>query len=106
MIDVTVFRNNRNAFLGFEIKGHADYDEYGKDIVCAGVSTLATAIINTLDYYHKKSQFIFTDQQGIMKLEITNNNNTTDILMRTFILGIENIEKNFKEYVKLHFEEV
>ena len=32
-----------------KIKGHAGYDEPGKDIVCAGVSTLVQTLIQSIE---------------------------------------------------------
>ena len=31
-----------------EIKGHANYDDYGKDIVCASVSSIVITTINAI----------------------------------------------------------
>lgn len=31
-----------------EIRGHAQYDAYGKDIVCAGVSSMWLALVNKI----------------------------------------------------------
>ena len=38
MIDIKI--KETGELKGIHIKGHADYDEYGKDIVCASVSTI------------------------------------------------------------------
>lgn len=40
--------NNRYAF---SISGHANYDDIGKDIVCAAVSILATAVVNEVNHF-------------------------------------------------------
>ena len=39
MIKVLVKQNN-NQIVNLSITGHADSGEYGKDLVCAGVSTV------------------------------------------------------------------
>ena len=44
MTKITIFRNQDQAFLGFDCLGHAGYAEEGGDIVCAGSSAL---VINT-----------------------------------------------------------
>ena len=41
MITITMHRDKRDRYTGFTIKGHADYDEAGSDIVCAAVSALS-----------------------------------------------------------------
>ena len=40
MTKITIFRNQDQAFLGFDCLGHAGYAEEGEDIVCAGISAL------------------------------------------------------------------
>lgn len=37
-------------------KGHADFDEYGRDIVCAGVSALTATYISCLEREKKKNK--------------------------------------------------
>lgn len=45
MIEININDN------GYEVSGHADYNEEGKDIVCAAVSTLAFTGIEALQKY-------------------------------------------------------
>ncbi len=37
--------------MEFEVTGHADYDEYGRDIICAAASSLSYAVIG---YFEEK----------------------------------------------------
>ena len=55
MIDVTLFQNDSGDYVGFRMTGHAEYAEYGSDIVCAAVSVL---VINTINSVEK-----FTDDE-------------------------------------------
>ena len=54
MIKVNVKRKN-NFIKEIILSGHAKYDEYGKDIVCAGVSTSLTVTINACLSFDKES---------------------------------------------------
>jgi uncharacterized protein YsxB (DUF464 family) len=47
MIDIKMEISGEDCVL--EIKGHADYAEEGKDIVCAGVSAITGALQATLE---------------------------------------------------------
>ena len=57
------------SFIGNDVKsltvsGHANYDEYGKDIVCAGVSAIVTGGINALEPHIKNIEIItFTNEK-------------------------------------------
>lgn len=41
--------------------GHANYDEYGKDIVCAGVSALVQALISCIEERYYMGECISID---------------------------------------------
>lgn len=45
MIKVSVFKQE-DCYQMIQIKGHALYDDYGKDIVCSAVSSIVTTSIN------------------------------------------------------------
>jgi len=40
------FKRKDNLWIGFEMEGHAGYDDYGRDIVCAAVSSACELAIN------------------------------------------------------------
>lgn len=44
MIKATFIKSN-GSYISYEITGHAHYAEPGKDIVCAGVSTLLSRLL-------------------------------------------------------------
>lgn len=44
MIRIAIRQDERSA--QFIVSGHANYDEKGKDIVCAGISTLVNTLAN------------------------------------------------------------
>ena len=45
MIKVRIKKNNE-LIESISLKGHAGFDEYGKDIVCASFSTMIITTIN------------------------------------------------------------
>jgi uncharacterized protein YsxB (DUF464 family) len=52
MININFFREN-GLLKGFNITGHAGYDEYGKDIVCSAVTSSIMLSINTITEFFK-----------------------------------------------------
>ena len=54
MIKVVIEKNN-SKIISFEVSGHSNYDEKGKDIVCAGVSAIVVGGINALINENKKA---------------------------------------------------
>ena len=47
MINVLI-KKKQNHIINLKITGHAGSDVYGKDLVCAGVSTAGVGVLNML----------------------------------------------------------
>ena len=103
MIDVTLLIKNEKR-LGFAIKGHANFDQHGYDIVCAAVSILSYTAVNTLDYY--EIDFDFFDDENEMKVSLKNSNEKSEIILNDFEIGIKTLLTNYNEYVNLNDREV
>ena len=103
MIDVTLLIKKEKR-LGFAIKGHANFDQHGYDIVCAAVSILSYTAVNTLDYY--EIDFNFFDDENEMKVSLKNSNEKSEIILNDFEIGIKTLLTNYNEYVNLNYSEV
>lgn len=92
----TVIRDGRTII----IDGHASYAEYGKDIVCAAVSTLAQTLICSLEMLTDANiKTIITD--GYIKIVIEESSEGVQLLVDSFFIGIEGVADSYPEYVKL-----
>lgn len=50
MINVRIMRDPSNdEIVGFSVKGHAKFAKHGRDIVCAGVSTVTVGTVNAIE---------------------------------------------------------
>ena len=90
--------------FSFSVEGHAGYEEEGKDIVCASISTLFTTAVNALeeqlswkDFYMvtgNESNFceVWTPE-GITAKE----RETAQVIFRTIIRGILDVEESVRE---------
>ena len=48
MVNITFFKHD-NVLYGFSESGHAEYDDFGKDILCSAISAMTMLVINTLE---------------------------------------------------------
>ncbi len=111
MISVSLSYNEDGYFKGFQIRGHANYKAYGEDIVCSAVSVLAYTTIRSLIELVKlaedKIQYVKDDETGFLKLEIKNISNDkikeTELIMKTFELGIKSIIEGYPKYITLEY---
>lgn len=103
MININLLIDKKDEIVGFEIEGHANYDEYGKDLVCSAVTILAYSCVNSLDKY--ADDVNFSDNEIIMTVSISSPNRDTDVIFNYFKTGIETLLGNYGSYVKLNYKE-
>ena len=44
-----VFQANDDLYVSLDVSGHAQYGEYGRDLICASVSSIMFGFMNALD---------------------------------------------------------
>ncbi len=96
MIKVNVKRKN-NFIKEIILSGHAKYDEYGKDIVCAGVSTSLTVTINACLSFDKKS--ITYKESDPFILTNINESEITNKLFENLFNTLKVIESDYKKNI-------
>lgn len=114
MINVTIYKDKRGKSQGYHVSGHAGYDEYGKDIVCAAVSVLAqTALISLFEVCKVDKEYIeyFIDDKGVLKVKVLKDLSSpvadkVDVVFKTFEVGIKAIIESYPEHVSLKYKEV
>ena len=106
MISVEIIKKN-GSYKEIECSGHAMYDDYGKDIVCAGVSTLVINCFNSIEHF--TDDFVSSSSEnGITKLCLKDNiSEKTELLIDSMLLGLDQIKSNYgKKYLKISVKEV
>jgi uncharacterized protein YsxB (DUF464 family) len=105
---VVIIYNAGKNIVGFDISGHANYDEHGKDIVCAGVSVLAQTIITSIDELTNVNDFKYKIDVGHTFIKVNHNKIDKDVelLFKAFELGIKGIQNSYKNYINIINQEV
>lgn len=94
----------RRHDCGFEINGHAGYAEPGKDIVCAGVSTLVQTLIASLDMLTPGALESTEIKPGYTEIKYINLSEHAKILVDSFFIGVNLIANKYPENVKIKYE--
>ena len=87
-----------------EISGHANYDEFGKDIVCASVSSIVMTTVNSIMSIDDSSINYVDDGDKII-IKKLNDNDIVDKLLNTMILILKDLEKQYKKNIKVESEQ-
>lgn len=97
--------------MAFTYNGHADFDDYGKDIVCAAVTAQCMMVYNGLDEVMKiKNRIDMDNEGGYLSVSIDSSSlkekKDAQVLMETLLLGIKAMEMQYGKFIKLIEEEV
>lgn len=96
MINITIIRKN-NYIEEIKMHGHAKYDEYGKDIVCAGVSSALTTTVNACLMFDMSS--IIYNEENNFYLKNIKQDNITNNLLENLVNVFKSIEENYKKNI-------
>ncbi len=103
MIDVEFFGSD-GLITGFSVKGHSDYEEIGKDIICSAVSSAAIMTANTItDVMHLKADI--SEKDGFLEIRLNSKNATlSQNILEGFRFHIINLAKEYKSYLSVNKE--
>ena len=85
-----------------ELTGHAGYADYGKDIVCASVSTLVVCSINNMKSIDKDS-VDYKDDGNKITIKVFNNN-YSEIIFDKLIQMLKELAKDYPKNIKIESE--
>jgi len=87
-----------------DILGHAMYAEFGKDIVCAAVSSTVITTINAILRFGRTIQYV--EKKDGLTIQIIKNDHITKTLLDNMITLLQELEENYEENIKIMFKEV
>ena len=101
MIKVKLTKNN-NYYNRIIITGHANYEDFGKDIVCASVSSTVITSINASLLIDSNS-LIYDDKDGLTIVIIKNDIVTTKII-DNMISNLYELERAYPKNIQIKEE--
>lgn len=94
MIKVNVARDK------IKVSGHAGYEEAGKDIVCASVSSIVTTTVNAIMRLEEDS-IAYETQDGMVIIDIRKHTEITDTLILNMVELLKELEQEYSNYIKI-----
>ena len=107
MVKITIYQNQNQQFVGFDCLGHAEYAD-DNDIVCAATSALVINCINSIESFTEASFSCDSrEEDGMIIFRLTEGfGDDAQLLLKSLILGLQDMESNYEEYIDVIFEEV
>ncbi len=103
MIKVNVKYNN-DKICELVIKGHAGYDVYGKDIVCAAVSSMAITTVNNIIALDNDS-INCEDLSGLLKIRVIKETEVNTKLLANLVRMLEELKLQYPKNIEIRNED-
>ncbi|MGI6325246.1 MAG: ribosomal-processing cysteine protease Prp [Bacilli bacterium] len=99
MIKVNIISNG-DIINEIKIVGHANYDEHGKDIICASVSSIVITTVNgILSIYANALKYIQSDDQLLIR--VLESNEIVNKLLNNMINLLKELEVDYVQHIKI-----
>ena len=100
MIKVNVESKDKKNINKIKILGHADYAEYGKDIVCSSVSSIVTTTVNGI-YEIDKDYLNLEEVKDGMIITILKQDKICDKLVKNMLNLLDELSESYPENIKV-----
>lgn len=98
MIKVLI-KTEEKKFKSLEVTGHANSAEAGKDLICAGVSSVLTGGLNNLQ---NPKDFDIKLDEGYAYVEAKNSISSHDeVVLETIIVSLKTIEESYGKFIQI-----
>ena len=94
-------RYNDTDSIMLRVSGHANYAEIGKDIVCAGVSAIAFALLGYLEKIDKTVASDINEQEGYICIVSNSVDKRVEAAYDMALSGLRQLELAFPDHVNV-----
>ncbi|WP_019413875.1 ribosomal-processing cysteine protease Prp [Paenisporosarcina sp. TG20] len=109
MIKIKVDKDQSDNIRSFEMKGHAEFAEYGKDLVCAAATAVSFGSVNAIVKLTKVIPEVKQGQDGgFLKVSFPDNldqqtNEQVQLIVQAMIVSLQTIEQDYQQHIKISF---
>jgi uncharacterized protein YsxB (DUF464 family) len=97
MINIEIIKNET-----IKVSGHANYAEYGQDIVCASVSTAVYMSINQIEVFDKIECINTKIAEGNACIEVVCEDEIVSKVLSNLIFTLRDLELQYPKYIKIN----
>lgn len=92
-----ILKRKSDLYESISISGHANFADFGKDIVCASVSSIVITSVNAIIRLDSDS-ISYDDSRGIY-ISILKHNKVTDTLIYNMVSLLKDLEKQYEKNI-------
>lgn len=87
------------------IRGHADYDDYGRDIVCSSVSSITTTTVNAILMFNEHT-IKYEVKEGLVTIDIIEDDETTRKLLDNMVNLLTDLSQDYPKNIKVERNDI
>ena len=99
------FLRSEGFYTAFSIEGHAGYADFGKDIVCAGVTSAVMTVLNGITEVAKINASVDVLENEIV-LNLAERSKTGEVLLSSLRLQLEVLSEDYPDTINITVTEV
>lgn len=93
----------KDSIKEINITGHANFADAGKDIVCAGISSICIGLLNSIDEMARESSIITINEDQI-NIKVVNNSQLIQNILNVGYYQLKTVEEQYPENLKIKSE--
>lgn len=104
MVNIKIYRDTAGEIYRFAAKGHSGFAPHGEDIVCAAVSVLLQTTILGLEAL-AKVELSVKMADGNLECQVLAGKGdgiVTSTILETMLLGLQAIETDYGDFIKVN----
>ena len=94
-----IYEVKDDKYLSLDVSGHAEYDESGKDLICASVSSIMFGFMNAIDALDEEVEIKQLTNQITIK-NLSSSNIVQDYL-QLVMMQLKTIEESYGDFIKV-----
>lgn len=106
MIHVRITKEPSGRISAFEMDGHAEFAEHGKDLVCAGASAVSFGAVNAIA---ELTGLMPEVEQGTdggylrVSFPATERDAEVQLIIQAMIISLQTIEVDYGQHIQIQF---
>ncbi len=94
-----IFQADEDRYISLDVSGHAEYGEYGKDLICAAVSSIMFGFMNAIDDLEEDVK-ITQSENRITVVDHSGSKKVNDYF-ELVIMQLKTIEASYGDFIRV-----
>lgn len=100
MVKVSFYYQTNNI-VRTEVSGHANFDQEGRDIVCAGISAIVFGTLNALDNLVSETEVEIIQENNKIIINVLKQTNNNQMILKTMLWQLKTISDQYLKNITI-----